>query len=183
MAPCAAPEVPTSQATAVFNSYLAGVEARLDQQHRSQDSFHSQTAAEETALSDYRRVLEVNLIAPFLLAKTFEKGMLETGSGSIVNAASVAGLLGIADRVAYNATGSAHLCVRGLCRQDRGAGCRPGSDHLKLTRSHLTAHDVLCLPSVVLFGLSAAVAGSFPIYGQHKASWTIVEFDHRGFSL
>jgi NAD(P)-dependent dehydrogenase (short-subunit alcohol dehydrogenase family) len=62
------------------------------------------SAAEETALSDYRRVLEVNLIAPFLLAKTFGKRMLETGSGSIVNVASVAGLLGIADRVAYNAS-------------------------------------------------------------------------------
>jgi NAD(P)-dependent dehydrogenase (short-subunit alcohol dehydrogenase family) len=62
------------------------------------------SAAEDTALSDYRRVLEVNLIAPFLLAKTFGRKMLEAGSGSIVNVASVAGLLGIADRAAYNAS-------------------------------------------------------------------------------
>jgi NAD(P)-dependent dehydrogenase (short-subunit alcohol dehydrogenase family) len=61
-------------------------------------------AAEHTALSDYRRVLEVNLVAPFLLAKTFGQMMLDAGSGSIVNVASVAGLLGIADRVAYNAS-------------------------------------------------------------------------------
>ncbi|MGA2535595.1 MAG: SDR family oxidoreductase [Terracidiphilus sp.] len=62
------------------------------------------SAAEETSLSDYRRVLEVNLIAPFLLAKAFGREMLEAGSGSIVNVASVAGLLGIADRAAYNAS-------------------------------------------------------------------------------
>ena len=61
-------------------------------------------AAELTTVSDYRRVLEVNLVAPFLLAKVFGTRMLEAGSGSIVNVSSVAGLLGIADRAAYNAS-------------------------------------------------------------------------------
>jgi NAD(P)-dependent dehydrogenase (short-subunit alcohol dehydrogenase family) len=60
--------------------------------------------AEKTPAPDYRRVLEVNLVAPFLLAKAFGQRMLEAGSGSIVNVASVAGLLGIADRAAYNAS-------------------------------------------------------------------------------
>jgi NAD(P)-dependent dehydrogenase (short-subunit alcohol dehydrogenase family) len=60
--------------------------------------------AEDTSVRDYRRVLEVNLVAPFLLAKAFGGRMLEAGSGSIVNVASVAGLVGIADRAAYNAS-------------------------------------------------------------------------------
>ena len=60
--------------------------------------------AEETSVADYRRVIEVNLVAPFLLAQIFGKKMLEAGSGSIVNVASVAGLLGVADRAAYNAS-------------------------------------------------------------------------------
>lgn len=60
--------------------------------------------AEKTPAQDYRRVLEVNLVAPFLLAKAFGAKMLEAGRGSIVNVASVAGLLGIADRAAYNAS-------------------------------------------------------------------------------
>jgi NAD(P)-dependent dehydrogenase (short-subunit alcohol dehydrogenase family) len=60
--------------------------------------------AEQTTLSDYRRVLEVNLVAPFLMARTFGKKMLEAGSGSIINVSSVAGLLGIGDRAAYNAS-------------------------------------------------------------------------------
>lgn len=60
--------------------------------------------AEGTTLSDWRRVLEVNLTGPFLMCREFGKAMLEQGSGSIVNVSSVAGLLGIADRAAYNAS-------------------------------------------------------------------------------
>jgi NAD(P)-dependent dehydrogenase (short-subunit alcohol dehydrogenase family) len=60
--------------------------------------------AEETSGSQFRRVLEVNLVAAFLMAKAFGKIMLAQGSGSIVNIASIAGLVGIADRVAYNAS-------------------------------------------------------------------------------
>ncbi len=60
--------------------------------------------AEQTTAAAFRRVLEVNLVAPFLLAKAFGQKMLEARRGSIVNVASVAGLLGIADRAAYNAS-------------------------------------------------------------------------------
>lgn len=60
--------------------------------------------AESTAASDYRRVLEVNLVAPFLLSKAFGRKMLEAAHGCIVNVASIAGLVGIADRAAYNAS-------------------------------------------------------------------------------
>jgi NAD(P)-dependent dehydrogenase (short-subunit alcohol dehydrogenase family) len=60
--------------------------------------------AEKTSAQDYRRVLEINLVAPFLLAKAFGAKMLEAGRGSIINVASVAGLLGVADRAAYNAS-------------------------------------------------------------------------------
>jgi NAD(P)-dependent dehydrogenase (short-subunit alcohol dehydrogenase family) len=58
--------------------------------------------AEHTSSADYRRVLEVNLIAPFLLARIFGKKMLEAGRGAIINVASVAGLVAVADRAAYN---------------------------------------------------------------------------------
>ncbi|HWC20554.1 MAG TPA: SDR family oxidoreductase [Terriglobales bacterium] len=62
------------------------------------------TPAENVSAKDYRRVLEVNLVAPFLLAKAFGVKMLAAGSGCIINVASVAGLVGIADRAAYNAS-------------------------------------------------------------------------------
>jgi NAD(P)-dependent dehydrogenase (short-subunit alcohol dehydrogenase family) len=60
--------------------------------------------AESTSEKDLRRVLDVNLVGPFLLAKAFGSRMLEAGHGCIVNVASVAGLLGVADRAAYNAS-------------------------------------------------------------------------------
>jgi NAD(P)-dependent dehydrogenase (short-subunit alcohol dehydrogenase family) len=60
--------------------------------------------AEETALADWQRVIEVNLTGPFLMCREFGKEMLRQGSGSIVNISSVAGLLGVADRAAYNAS-------------------------------------------------------------------------------
>lgn len=58
--------------------------------------------AEETLPADFRRVLEVNLVGPFLLARAFGQRMLAAGSGSIVNVASVAGLVAVSDRAAYN---------------------------------------------------------------------------------
>jgi NAD(P)-dependent dehydrogenase (short-subunit alcohol dehydrogenase family) len=60
--------------------------------------------AERTASADYRRVLDVNLVAPFLLAQAFGARMLTERRGSIINVASVAGLMGVADRAAYNAS-------------------------------------------------------------------------------
>jgi NAD(P)-dependent dehydrogenase (short-subunit alcohol dehydrogenase family) len=60
--------------------------------------------AEQTSLANWRRVLEINLTGPFLMCREFGKMMLEQGSGSIVNVSSVAGLLGVADRAAYNAS-------------------------------------------------------------------------------
>ena len=58
----------------------------------------------DTTTEKYRQVLEVNLVAPFILAKEFGRIMLDAGSGAIVNVASVAGLQGVADRTAYNAS-------------------------------------------------------------------------------
>jgi len=60
--------------------------------------------AESMSGADFRRVLDVNLVAPFLLAREFGKRMLAAKSGCIINVASIAGLVGIADRAAYNAS-------------------------------------------------------------------------------
>jgi NAD(P)-dependent dehydrogenase (short-subunit alcohol dehydrogenase family) len=60
--------------------------------------------AETLSAVDYRRVLEINLVAPFLLSKAFGMMMLAQRSGSITNVASIAGLVGVGDRAAYNAS-------------------------------------------------------------------------------
>lgn len=60
--------------------------------------------AEMTSSQQFQRVLEINLLGPFLVAKAFAPAMLERKSGSIVNVASIAGLAAVADRAAYNAS-------------------------------------------------------------------------------
>jgi NAD(P)-dependent dehydrogenase (short-subunit alcohol dehydrogenase family) len=60
--------------------------------------------AEHTTLNDWERVLKVNLTGPFLLCREVGREMLDRRAGSIVNVASVAGLLGVADRAAYNSS-------------------------------------------------------------------------------
>ncbi|MCU1320421.1 MAG: family NAD(P)-dependent oxidoreductase [Acidobacteriaceae bacterium] len=60
--------------------------------------------AESVDAAAFRRVLEVNLVAPFVLAKGFGAMMLEQRLGSIVNVASIAGLVAVGDRSAYNAS-------------------------------------------------------------------------------
>ena len=62
------------------------------------------SSALDTSADLYRKVIDVNLVAPFLLAKAFGRSMVAAGSGSVVNVASVAGLQGVADRSAYNAS-------------------------------------------------------------------------------
>jgi NAD(P)-dependent dehydrogenase (short-subunit alcohol dehydrogenase family) len=60
--------------------------------------------AETTEASAFRRVLEVNLVAPFVLSRAFGSVMLAQREGSIVNVASIAGLVGVSDRSIYNAS-------------------------------------------------------------------------------
>ncbi len=98
--------------------------------------------AEETALSDWRRVLEVNLTGPFLMCREFGKEMLRQGSGSIVNVSSVAGLLGVADRAAYNA--SKHGLVgltRTLAAEWGGRGVRSNAVCPGWVKTEMDAED------------------------------------------
>lgn len=60
--------------------------------------------AEETSAEQFRRVLDINLLGAFNAARAAGSVMLARRSGSIINIASIAGLVGIADRVAYNAS-------------------------------------------------------------------------------
>jgi NAD(P)-dependent dehydrogenase (short-subunit alcohol dehydrogenase family) len=52
-------------------------------------------AAEKEAPDQMAQVMELNLIAPFRLAQAFEPGMREAGGGSIINIASISGIVGI----------------------------------------------------------------------------------------
>jgi NAD(P)-dependent dehydrogenase (short-subunit alcohol dehydrogenase family) len=60
--------------------------------------------AEQTSAAQWQRVMNINLLGPFLLCKYLGAQMLDKRKGSIVNVASVAGLAGISHRSAYNAS-------------------------------------------------------------------------------
>jgi NAD(P)-dependent dehydrogenase (short-subunit alcohol dehydrogenase family) len=60
--------------------------------------------AEQTTVAQWQRVMNINLLGPFLLCKALGAQMLERRAGSIVNVASIAGLAGVSQRSAYNAS-------------------------------------------------------------------------------
>jgi NAD(P)-dependent dehydrogenase (short-subunit alcohol dehydrogenase family) len=60
--------------------------------------------AEDTSIEQWQRVMSINLTGPFLLCREFGKQMLARQKGNIVNVASIAGLHGVIDRAAYNAS-------------------------------------------------------------------------------
>ncbi|GAA1776411.1 SDR family oxidoreductase [Luedemannella helvata] len=81
--------------------------------------------AESTPVALWRQVLDVNLTGPFLICQAFGPDMLARGAGSIVNIASVAGLRGVADRSAYNASKHGLLgLTRTLAAEWGGRGVR-----------------------------------------------------------
>lgn len=109
--------------------------------------------AETVSAADFRRVLEVNLVAPFLLARTAGAIMLQQRFGSIINIASIAGLTGIADRSAYNASKHGLIgLTRTLAAEWGGHGVRtnavcPGwvkteMDHVDQTHGTYTDDDI-----------------------------------------
>ena len=66
-----------------------------------------------TAAADLDRLYAVNVRGPFNLCKAFVPAMLERGSGSVINMASIGGVLAVRDRLAYTITKHA---VVGLTR-------------------------------------------------------------------
>lgn len=98
--------------------------------------------AEQTSLAEWERVLAVNLTGPFLLCRAVGRRMLEAGAGSIVNIASVAGLLGVADRAAYNASKHGLIgLTRTLAAEWGGRGVRTNAVCPGWVRTEMDARD------------------------------------------
>ena len=62
-----------------------------------------------TTAADLDRLLAVNVRGPFNVCKTFVPAMLDRGTGSVVNIASISGIVAVRDRLAY--TVSKHAVV------------------------------------------------------------------------
>jgi NAD(P)-dependent dehydrogenase (short-subunit alcohol dehydrogenase family) len=91
-------------------SFVVALAARIERDYGAVDALVNNAGvslivpAEQTSAAQWQRVMAVNLLAPFLLCRYLGAQMLRRGQGCIVNVASVAGLLGISHRSAYNAS-------------------------------------------------------------------------------
>lgn len=82
----------------------------------------------ETDIGMFCEILEVNLIGSFIVARAAAKRMIHRRSGSIVNVASVSGMLGNAGRTAYGASKAAILnMTQVLSIEWAGSGVRVNS--------------------------------------------------------
>jgi len=97
--------------------------------------------AVDLPVEEFRRVLEVDLVAPFALAQAAARTMLERGSGSIINIASQFGLVGTtAGLSAYSAAKGGlvnltrHLAAEWSPRGVRVNALAPGYFATEMTR-------------------------------------------------
>lgn len=101
----------------------------------------------ETSESDWQRLFAVNVDGVFRCSRAALAPMLEQGSGSIVNIASVAGLTGLTNRFAYCATkGAVVSMTRAMALDHAGTGVRinsvcPGTIHTPWVESFAAAAE------------------------------------------
>jgi NAD(P)-dependent dehydrogenase (short-subunit alcohol dehydrogenase family) len=99
----------------------------------------------ETSEDDWRRLFAVNVDGVFRCTRAVLSGMLERGRGSIVNMASVAGVVGLTNRYAYCASkGAVVSMTRAMALDYAGTGVRvncvcPGTIHTPWVESFAAA--------------------------------------------
>ena len=82
-------------------------------------------AVHELAADEWDRVVDINLKGTFLVCKHVVPHMVAAGAGSIINLASVEGLVGFASQAAYNASkGGVVLLTRNMAADYGPSGVR-----------------------------------------------------------
>ena len=99
--------------------------------------------AEQTTAAQWRRVIDINLLGPFLLCRALGSQMLERRLGSIVNVASIAGLAGVIHRSAYNASKHGLIgLTRTLAAEWGGRGVRVNAVCPGWIKTEMDARDM-----------------------------------------
>ena len=91
-------------------AFVTGLAEKVAREHTAVDVLVNNAGislicrAEDTSFDQWQHVMNINLTGPFLLCREIGKQMLARQRGNIVNVASIAGLHGVIDRSAYNAS-------------------------------------------------------------------------------
>lgn len=102
----------------------------------------------EVSLDEWEQVLAVNLNGTFLCTRAVLPTMLSAGGGAIVNLASVAGLLALRDRPAYNASKAGIIAfTKSVAAEHAADGIRcnavaPGIIETPLTSPYFADEDL-----------------------------------------
>ncbi|MFD3695995.1 glucose 1-dehydrogenase [Streptomyces sp. NPDC058646] len=99
---------------------------------------------ERQTLEEFRTLLRVNLLGPFLGIQAVAPVLREAGGGSIVNISSTAGLAGIPGHAAY---GSTKFALRGLTRS---AALDLAGDRIRVNSVHPGAIDTPMVAGAVV---------------------------------
>ena len=77
------------------------------------------------SLADFQKVLDINLTAAFLVARTVGRGMIRERTGSIINMASIVGVHGNGGQANYAASKAGLIAVtKTLAKETAGRGVR-----------------------------------------------------------
>lgn len=118
------------------------IKGKIDIVHANAGIYRTNSVA-DLPLEEWNLVIGVNLTGVMLTGKYAVRSMLETGGGTIINTASIAGLVGIAESPAYNAAkGGVVLLTRNMALDYAKQGIRvnaicPGYVETPLIQNHI----------------------------------------------
>ena len=93
---------------------------------------------DETTVDEWDKVLDTDLKGPWLLCKHFVPRMVERGSGSVINVASLNGLVGFPLSTAYGSAKGGWLSLPAIWLSSLRAA---GADQLRVPRRDRNADD------------------------------------------
>jgi NAD(P)-dependent dehydrogenase (short-subunit alcohol dehydrogenase family) len=97
----------------------------------------------ETTLDDFNRMMSINVTSVFLGMKHVMPLMAKKGSGSVINASSVAGLKGAAGHIAYGASkGAVRIMTKDAAVEYAPANVRVNSIHPAYINTAMGAYAV-----------------------------------------
>ncbi|MDR2517695.1 MAG: 3-oxoacyl-[acyl-carrier-protein] reductase [Spirochaetaceae bacterium] len=113
---------------------LDTVEKRIEETAQAADGFDilvnnagitKDSLSFRMSLADFQSVLDINLTAAFLVARTVGRGMIRCRAGSIINMASIVGIHGNGGQANYAASKAGLIAVtKTLAKETAGRGVR-----------------------------------------------------------